>query len=222
MDRRCFALTAIAACAAPAYAAPTTTWDGLVQVNSKRFALAFLAPGADFSQYHKIMIDPVQIAFKKNYVRDFNRTRRGASSQIRDSDVERMVDQGSRSATPLFARAFSDGGYQVVTEPGPDVLRVQGSVIDIFVNAPDIRSAGRRTVIASQAGYGTFVVEARDSMTGALLGRVLDRRFAGDDIGRTRTSVSNRADFEALFRTWARQAVAEFGDLKTLPAPASA
>lgn len=225
MDRRSFALTAIAACAvcaAPAYAAASTTWDGLVQVQSKRFALAFLAPGADFSPYHKIMIDPVQIAFRKNYVRDFNRTRRGVSSQIRDSDVERMVDQGSRSATPLFARAFSDGGYQVVTEPGPDVLRVQGSVIDIFVNAPDIRSAGRRTVIASQAGYGTFVVEARDSMTGALLGRVLDRRFAGDDIGRTRTSVSNRADFEALFRTWARQAVAEFGDLKTLPAPASA
>jgi hypothetical protein len=59
-------------------------------------------------------------------------------------------------------------------------------------------------------------------MTGALLGRVLDKRYAGDNIGRIRNSVTNRADFEALFRTWAKQAVAEFGDLRKLPAPTSA
>jgi hypothetical protein len=220
MDRRCFALTAIAACAvfaAPAYAAPPATWDGLVQVKSRRFALAYLAPGADFTSYHKVMIDPVEIAFKKNYVREYNSSHRGLSSQIRDSDVERMVAEGSRSATSLFAKAFSDAGYQVVTEPGPDVVRVHSGVVDIYVNAPDVRSAGRRTVIAPEAGYASFVVEARDSMTGALLGRVLDKRYAGDNIGRVRNSVTNRSDFEALFRTWAKQAVSEFGDLRKLP-----
>ncbi|HEY1927390.1 MAG TPA: DUF3313 family protein [Caulobacteraceae bacterium] len=225
MDRRCFALTAIAACAvyaAPTYAAAPTTWDGLVQVKSKRFALAYLAPGADFAPYHKVMIDPVEIAFKKNYVRDYNSSHRGLSSQIRDSDVERMVAGGSKSATSLFAKAFSDAEYQVVTEPGPDVLRVHCGVVDIYVNAPDVRSAGRRTAVAPEAGYASFFVEARDSMTGALLGRVLDKRYAGDSIGRVRTSVSNRADFEALFRTWAKQAVAEFGDLRNLPATTGA
>ncbi|HEY2050507.1 MAG TPA: DUF3313 family protein [Caulobacteraceae bacterium] len=225
MDRRHFAFTAIAACvvcATATYAAPPATWDGLVQVKSKKFALAYLAPGADFSSYHKVIIDPVEIAFKKNYVRDYNRSHRALSSQIRDSDIERVVADGSKSATALFAKAFSDAGYQVVTEPGPDVVRVHSGVIDIYANAPDIRSAGRRTVIAPEAGYATFVVEARDSMTGALLGRVLDKRYAGADIGRMRTSVSNRADFETLFRTWAKQAVAGFGDLRKLPTPTGA
>jgi Protein of unknown function (DUF3313) len=225
MDRRQFAFSlvgACAVCATAAYAAAPATWDGLVQVKSKKFALAYLAPGADFSVYHKVMIDPVEIAFKKNYVRDYNRSHRGAGSQISNSDIERVVAEGSKSATSLFTKAFSDAGYQVVTEPGPDVVRVHSGVIDIYVNAPDIASGGRRTVIAPEAGYATFVVEARDSMTGALLGRALDKRYAGSDIGRVRNSVTNRSDFEALFRTWAKQAVAGFGDLRKLPAPTGA
>ena len=225
MDRRRLILSAVAVtaiCGTAAHAAAPATWDGLVQVKSKKFALAYLAPGADFSVYHKVMIDPVEIAFKKNYVRDYNSSHRDLGSRIRDSDVERMVEEGSKSATSIFAKAFSDAGYQVVSEPGPDVVRAHIGVIDIYVNAPDIRSAGRRTVAAPEAGYASFVVEARDSMTGALLGRALDKKYAGDSIGRIRTSVSNRADFEALFRSWSKQAVAEFGDLRKLPATAGA
>lgn len=224
MNRRHFTLSAAACalCATVAYAEAPTTWDGLVQVKSKRFALAYLAPGADFSPYHKVMIDPVEIAFKKNYVRDYNSSHRDLGSKIRDSDIERVVTEGSKQATSLFTKAFSDAGYQVVTEPGPDVVRVHTGVVDIYVNAPDLQRGGRRTVAAPEAGYASFVVEARDSMTGALLGRVLDKKFAGDSIGRIRTSVSNRADFEALFRTWAKEAVAEFSDLRKLPASTSA
>lgn len=222
MDRRRLILSVVAvgaASAIAAHAAAPETWDGLVQVKSKRFALAYIAPDANFSAYHKVMIDPVEIAFKKNYVRDYNSSHRDLSSRIRDSDIERVVVEGSKSATSLFAKAFADAGYQVVTEPGPDVIRVHSSVVDIYVNAPDIKSAGRRMTAAPEAGYATFVVEARDSMTGALLGRALDKKYAGDSIGRIRTSVSNRADFETLFRSWAKQAVTEFGDLRKLPAP---
>jgi hypothetical protein len=151
MDRRHFAILAVAACAicaTAAYAAAPATWDGLVQVKSKRFALAYLAPDANFSSYHKVMIDPVEIAFKKNYVRDYNRSHRSLSSQIRDSDIERVVVDGSKQATALFVKAFSDAGYQVVTEPGPDVIRVHSGVIDIYVNArPAMRvSSSRREI----------------------------------------------------------------------------
>jgi hypothetical protein len=52
-----------------------------------------------------------------------------------------------------------------------------------------------------------MVVEARDSQTGALLGRALDRRLAGDNQRFLRNSVTNRADFRALFRRWARDSI---------------
>ena len=44
------------------------------------------------------------------------------------------------------------------------------------------------------------MVEARDSSTGALLGRALDCRLAGDAAPYLRNSVTNKADFKSLFR----------------------
>ena len=59
------------------------------------------------------------------------------------------------------------------------------------------------------------MLEARDSMTGALLGRVFDRRETRQS-GRVQwaTSVSNRADFSQLFKSWANICVKGMGELK--------
>src|SRR4051794_19727407 len=70
-----FAALAIAA-AVPAYAqAGKDNWDGLVKVKSKRLELVYLAPGADFRGYTKVMIDPTEVAFRKNWQRDQNNSR---------------------------------------------------------------------------------------------------------------------------------------------------
>jgi len=58
-----------------------------------------------------------------------------------------------------------------------------------------------------------LVVEARDSQTGALLGRVLDRQIAGDSMPYMRNSVSNTSDFSRMFEIWAKASV---DGLKTL------
>ncbi len=47
-------------------------WDGLVEVKPKRLDAAYLMPGADFRPYTKLMIDPVEVAFRKNWMRDVN------------------------------------------------------------------------------------------------------------------------------------------------------
>jgi hypothetical protein len=50
------------------------------------------------------------------------------------------------------------------------------------------------------------LLDVRDSVSGALLGRVIDNRTAGDNVGHMQwtTSVSNRADFGQLFKRWAK------------------
>src|SRR4051812_42995651 len=104
MDRRHLILSAAAVLtigAGAALAAMPETWDGLVQMKSKRFDAAYIAPGANFQPYSKVMIDPVEIAFQKNYVRDYNRNQRGLEGRVKDSDVERVVAEGSKKATGL-------------------------------------------------------------------------------------------------------------------------
>ena len=83
-------------------------------------------------------------------------------------------------------------------------------------------SAGRSRVHTAEAGEATFVLEARDSMTGALLGRVFDRRETRQSGGvQWATSVSNRADLSQLFKSWANICVKALSELKeNSPAPA--
>jgi hypothetical protein len=197
-------------------AKPPEEWDGLSRVKSKRMNLVFLAPGADFRPYHRVMLDPTEIAFRKNWMRDYNSTRTGLSGRVSDSDVQKAISEGGKASTEIFTKAFADGGYPVVAEPAPDVLRVRTGIVNLGVTAPDIPVAGRSRTYASEAGHATLVVEVRDSMTAALLGRAVDSRLAGDTQAFMRNSMTNRADFRQLIKLWATNSVRGLGELKAL------
>ena len=195
---------------------PPATWDGLVQVKSKRLDLVYLQPGADFRGYTKVLIEPTEVAFAKNWQRDYNRTTRSLSSRISDSDVEQAISEGVKAAKDIFTQAWTKGGYGVVTAPGPDVLRVKTGVVNISVNAPDTMSPGRSYSFAPEAGRATLFVEARDSLTGALLGRAVDQRIVGDNNAAWRTSASNRGDLRDQVQQWADISVRGMSELKAL------
>lgn len=211
------ALVGLALAAGPVgAAAPPATWDGLVQVKSKRLDLVYLQPGADFRGYTKVLIEPTEVAFAKNWQRDYNRSSRSLSSRVSDSEAQRTIDEGVTAAGDIFAKAWTKGGYAVVDAPGPDVLRVKTGIVNIAVNAPDRPSAGRSLSFAREAGRATLFVEARDSMTGALLGRAVDQRIVGDNMAALRSSVSNRGDFRYQVQNWADISVRGMTELKAL------
>jgi hypothetical protein len=229
MNRRQFTLLA-AACgglvdgskAHSAEPAPTT-WDGLVHVPSKKFKLVYLAPGADFRPYSKVIVDPTEISFDKDWIRQWNDQQVSTEGQISAYDIKSAVAEGVKSATNVFDKAFADGGYQVVATPGPDVLRVRTGIMNVVVAAPDVLERGRTFANTRAAGAATFVVEARDSESNALLGRVVDERLAGDNGVIRRNSVTNHSDFLQLAKSWATDSVTGLNELKTLsPIPASA
>jgi hypothetical protein len=200
------------ALAAPAVGESTPeTWDGLVEVRSRRLDAAFLAPGVDFRPYTKVLLEPTEAAFQRNWLRDVNSNRGGR--RVTDADAQRILEAAQTNFSDVFAEAFTRAGYQVVTEPGPDVLKLRSAVIDLFLNAPDTMSAARVRSFTVNAGQATMVLEARDSTTNALLARVLDRRETVRSPGQA-TSVSNLADFRLLFRDWGRVAVQGVDNLK--------
>ena len=221
MERPWFLAAAVAGAlllSGPAGAArPPDTWDGLVKVASKRLDLAYLQQGADFRGYTKVMLEPTEVAFHKNWQREHNLdSGRNLGARVSDRDVHDAILKGVSASNEIFAEAWTKGGYQVVSEPGPDVLRIKTGVVNIWVNAPDMPTAGRNYSFAPEAGQATFFVEARDSMTGALLGRAVDQRYAGDGGPNWRTSVSNRGDFRDLVSNWARDGVRGLNELKAL------
>ncbi len=200
-----------------AVAAPAATWDGLTEVNSRQMGNAFLLPGADFRPYAKVMLDEPEVAFRNNWLRDVNRS--SSVGRVTQADADRILATTAVNTTDIFTEEFKRAGYDVVTSPGPNVLRVRIGVIDLFVNAPDVRSAGRSRTFTTNAGEATLVLEARDSQTNALLGRTIDRRETRGMPGQA-NRVTNTSEFRRLAQTWARISAGKLVALKAVsPVP---
>jgi hypothetical protein len=214
-------LAPLALLTSPALAQAPAEWDGLVKVDSTRFDAVYLAPGVDFRPFTKVMIDPVEVAFRRNWQRDHNRSAGSLGGRISDNEARAILAAVQSGFHDVFAEAYRAAGFQVVASPGPDVLRLKTGIANLDVAAPDRRGAGRSRTYAPRAGEATLVIEARDSMSGALLGRGVDRREAGDRAFVVqRTRATNRADFERMFRTWAQMSAQALSALRSTSAPA--
>lgn len=191
------------------------TWDGVTRMKARRMDAVFLLPGADFTGYTAVIIEPVEVALRENWQRDVNRSRM-ASRKVTDEQVQKMRAEVAEALPEVFARDFEKAGWTIATEAGPHVLSLSSAVINIDVAAPDTPSAGRVKSYSFDAGSATLALEVRDSETRQLLGRAVDARRTPGGSGSLQwtTSVSNRADFQALFKEWSRILVNGMNELK--------
>ena len=175
--------------------------DGLAKVEVKGMDLAYKSPDADMSRYGKIIVDPVEVAFHK----DWNPTRPGSNLKISSADRENIRAGVGKVVQEEFEKALGKGGtWQVVKEAGPDVLRIKAKVLNLYVNAPDTKQPGVRTYTLS-SGEMTLLLEMYDSETGAILARAIDRREARNTgQWQMSSSVTNVGDAQAIAATWAK------------------
>ena len=97
--------------------------------------LLYVRPGATLSAYSKVMIDPVEVAFSKDW--------KPSSMKVSNRDREKIRTGVAKGFHEVFTKELQEkGGYQVVDTAGPDVLRVTAGVIDLYIEAPDTGGAG--------------------------------------------------------------------------------
>jgi hypothetical protein len=211
------ALLAIASVGMAGQVALPPELTGLVTVKAKNVDNAYLLPGADFRTYTKIMIDPAEVAFRKDWLRNMNQQSRSTSRMIDEKDAQEIAAAARSGFGDIWQEAFHKAGYEIAETPGPGVLRLSPAIVDLYINAPDVMAPGRSRTYAVEAGEATLVLEARDSETGATLGYATDQRRTRSYGGRMTwtTSVSNRSNFGALFRQWADICVSALQDLKS-------
>ncbi len=183
------------------------SFDGLVPVENARVASAFIDPDADFSVFERIAILDPFVAFRSNWQRDQNRSRRG-SSRISASDMERIkADVARLFKEVMIERLEADDGFEVVDGANYDVLLLRPAIIDLDITAPDTLSAGRSQTFAASAGAATLYIELFDSVTSEIIGRAIDRQGARRGGGTVSWSnrVTNVAEARRVFGRWADQ-----------------
>jgi len=180
---------------------PEYTVEGLKLVpNTKDIALVWAEPGADLSQYDRIYLVEPYVAFKKNWQRDQNRQ----SRRITGNDMERIRTDLRALFMEVFTEQLQKGGYTLASERAEDVLIVKPAIIDLDINAPDLRNAGMTNTYTTSAGSMTLYLELYDSETDDLLAKALDAK-ADRDMGRMQwqTGPANRAAARRMMIPWA-------------------
>lgn len=182
------------------------SFDGLHRVDKSVMDEAYVKPDINLSAYHRILIDPVEVSYKRKPMQ--YQGRRASTGTGNFALTERQMEELKSIFDEAFVQAMSDGEtWEVVESAGPDSLRVQAELVDLVVKVPTRPSTGREDYFVSELGEVTLVLELRDSQAGEILARGVDRQIIGRaSAGRVyrATSVSARADVRSLFDAWAK------------------
>jgi Protein of unknown function (DUF3313) len=199
------ALLALSVVALPAAAAsrdaPPESWEGLKLVKRPGLDTVYLREGVSLAQYKRVMLDPVEVSFDK----DWNPKRNVPRGDTADPQAIRK--NLAELARNVFRRELEKkGGYPLVDEPGEDVLRVRAQIVDLYINAPESDTPGITHVYVLNAGEMTLMAELYDSRTNAILARVVDRERGlerGDNEFQIANRVTNTAEADRILSNWA-------------------
>ncbi len=194
------------------------THDGLRLQNGKSGAV-YAIPGLDLTPYNKLILLTPEINFDRSWRMDINSERR--MNSISGSDVEEMIDTGQRLFLEVVSRELETVGYQLVNEPGDDVLLVRPSILDVYLNAPDPDRDPWTSVYAESAGDATLVLELYDSVSRGIMVRAVDRKtdigYDGSGWAMPRSQTTNLADARLAFQNWARMFIRGLKDAGVQP-----
>jgi hypothetical protein len=180
------------------------TWEGLKLVKRPGLDTVYVREGVSLAQYRRVMLDPVDVSFDKNW------NPRGRLGGAQGSADPTAIRQGlAKLARDVFRRELGKkDGYPLVEEPAPDVLRVRAQIVNLFINAPETNSPEITHTYVINAGEMTLVAELYDSQTNALLARVVDRE-RGLDRGLNELQIANRvtntAEADRILSGWAHR-----------------
>lgn len=178
------------------------SYDGLEPVKVKGISLAYRRPGATLAGYKRVQIDPVEVRFSK----DWKPTRTGSRLALPAEDRERIRTDLAKLVQEQFVKALqAKGAYPVVSETGPDVLRLKIYIVNLYINAPDNPGPGVSRTFVTSAGEMTLFMELFDSESGQILARVADRQEARSaPLMTMANSVTNIGEAEDLTAAWAK------------------
>ncbi len=206
LDRRTsatFATALILAVLSPPLAAndsPSSPFPGLELVASKNVGALYRRPDVETSAYSKIIIGEPAVEFSKNW-----NPRNYGTFGLSAAQLTKIRVDLAAMAKSVFAKALSDGGYEIVTEAADGVLVITPNIVNVFINAPDVPTAGRSRTYTMDAGSATLALQVNDAVTGTLLAVAFDQRRSGSSTMQWTTSVSNRAAAGAMLKGWAEQ-----------------
>lgn len=180
------------------------SFDGLSKVDGVRADELWVKADVDLTPFTKVMLVGTGIEYRPG-----GETSRSSFARSSSGPYEVSEDQKARLAAVVAEIFVEEVGksqrFELVGEPGPDVLLVKGRLMDVISYVPPEPSSVRSDIFIRSVGEATLVLEVRDSVTEAILARAIDRR-AAERPGQTMMESNrpnNTAEVRRMVRRWA-------------------
>ena len=192
----------------------TLSYDGLTPLANTLMSRVWVRDGFSLSEYKKVILEGAGIRYRP-VTRTLASGQESAATEFPISAAQKT--ELETLITEEFDRALDRLILPEVTEPGPDVLRVRGFMLDVVSRIPPEEATRERYFIDS-VGQATFVVELVDSQTGTVLVRAVDTRsaIAPGDAANPSNAATSQAQVRALVARWADLLVDALNDLTAI------
>ena len=193
-------------CASTSETVPTTSPDGLDLVRSDKHSAVYAKPEAQLEIYDEFAIVPCEVAFRKNWQRDYNSSHRSSGQQIKERDIDRIKRELGEECTTFFTDALSEEpSYNLVTEwqQGQDVLLVRPNIVNLNITSPDVSSPSMTRSYSASAGSMTLYLELIDAETSEVLVRAYDSKADPDSFVNYANKITNRQAADRMLKNWA-------------------
>ena len=184
------------------------THDGLTRIDRTIMDAVWARQDTNISGVSKIMFQGVGVEYRTNSGPYSGRAGTGSVSRTSSSRNEFQLDADTRALfeEEIGAAFIEELGkstvFEIVDEPGPDVLLVVGGLLDVVSRVPP-DTIGRSRIFIDSVGEATLVLEVRDSESNTIIGRAVDRRAAESAGSMIESSRSrNRSEVRRLGRRW--------------------
>ena len=190
------------------------TYDGLAKVKNAKVGGAWMRPDFSLAGYTKIMLQGAGIEYRP--VKPVNRAAARSSATQFPVTPEQQARLRTIVSDAFRTELAQSKKFQLVDQPGPDVLTIWGGLVDVVSFVPP-EPMGRGNIYLSSVGEATLIVEIRDSESNAVLVRIADRRAADMMQGGAMqsNSVTNWSEVQQLARSWATRLRTTLDDATT-------
>jgi hypothetical protein len=208
-------LISLAGCATSA-PPPATTPDGLELVRSDKHSAVYMKPDAELDSYGKFGVVPCQVAFRKNWQRDYNSAHRSSTQQVKQRDIDRIKSELGEECTTFFTSALTEApAYDLVTEwqQGEPVLLVFPNIVNLDITSPDLQSPNMSRTYSASAGSMTMYLELIDAETSDVLVRAYDSKADPDTMVNYANKITNRQAADRMLKDWSSRLRAAMDDV---------
>ena len=193
-------------CASTSETVPTTTPDGLELVRSEKHSAVYIKPEAQLDIYSEFAIVPCQVAFRKNWQRDYTSSHRSSGQQIKERDIDRIKRELGEECTTFFTDALSEEPCDDLVaewQEGQDVLLIRPNIVNLNITSPDVSSPSMTRSYSASAGSMTLYLELIDAETSEVLVRAYDSKADPDSFVNYANKITNRQAADRMLKNWA-------------------